>query len=74
MNLALIDYFYKLGYKERQYKNLKEIEKTMQGILQLYGWACYAAYWQGLDDYDSDKQGWSVTDRFNHVIKQRGIK
>lgn len=74
LNLSMINYFYELGYKEKAYKTIEQINKTMQGILQLYGWTCYAAYWQGIDDYDSDKQGWGATDRFNHIIKQRSIK
>lgn len=74
MKLNIVDYFYKLGYKERATKTTKEIERTLQGILQLYGRICYAAYWQGLDDADYDNYGWGATDRFNHVIKQRGVK
>ena len=72
MLINMIDYFYKLGYKDRATKTTKEIERTLQAILQLYGWTCYASYWQGLDDYDYDIHGWGATDRFNHIAKQRG--
>lgn len=72
MLISMIDYFYKLGYKERATKSSKEIEKTLQSILSLYGRICYAAYWQGIDDYDANKNGWGNTDRFNHII--RGLK
>lgn len=74
LDLSLVNYFYKLGYKERKIKPTKEIERTLQGILILYGRVCYAAYWQGLDDYDNAKFGWGATDRFNYVIKLKGLK